>query len=259
MLDTITSTHASPTFGNWAVLLVPANHTIAATKDGNGTLTPSGSVSVADGGNQTFTFTPDAGHQIKDVLVDGSSTMSTLGGATSYTFTGVTANHTIHVVFEPISTVLPPPGGGGWDTAPPIGSVNPSDSASPSASIDPTGSVDPSASPSPTVSVKPTASASSTNSLGSLDPAEPTDDLFTDGLTDPDPNPTDAYKDAIQTDGSEEPLAPVVSADSNNPGEPATGDNGNMPLMLTLLIVSFLSIVLLLTEKKRTKPRHSFR
>jgi hypothetical protein len=52
-------------------------------------------VTVNIGDNQTFTIVPDAGYQVNDVLVDGSS----MGPLTSYTFTDATVNHTISAVF----------------------------------------------------------------------------------------------------------------------------------------------------------------
>ena len=46
-------------------------------------------------GNQTYNITPAAGYHIADVYVDGVS----VGNVNTYTFTGVTANHTIYVAF----------------------------------------------------------------------------------------------------------------------------------------------------------------
>ena len=47
------------------------------------------------GSNQTFTITPDPCYHVTNVLVDGVS----VGAVTSYTFTNVTANHTISASF----------------------------------------------------------------------------------------------------------------------------------------------------------------
>ena len=66
-------------------------HTITASAGANGTISPSGTVSVNYGASQTFTITPAANYHVADVLVDGAS----VGAVTSYTFTNVTANHTI--------------------------------------------------------------------------------------------------------------------------------------------------------------------
>jgi hypothetical protein len=70
-------------------------YTITATAGANGTISPSGAVSVNCGTNQTFTIAPDACSQVADVLVDSIS----VGAVSSYTFTNVTANHTIDASF----------------------------------------------------------------------------------------------------------------------------------------------------------------
>ena len=61
----------------------------------NGSISPSGTVPVAPGANQTFTITPAATYHVADVLVDGGS----VGAVTSHTFTAVAANHTIAASF----------------------------------------------------------------------------------------------------------------------------------------------------------------
>jgi hypothetical protein len=92
---------ASYTFTN-----VQANHTIeayfaidtysiAATSGPNGTIDPIGILSVDCGGSQTYTFIADPCYILADVIVDGVSQ----GPVGSYTFTNVTANHSIHVTW----------------------------------------------------------------------------------------------------------------------------------------------------------------
>jgi hypothetical protein len=93
---------ATYTFAN-----VTANHTIAATfaanpsytitasAGPNGAISPAGSVSVLSGAYKKFTFTPNAGYRVTDVLVDGAS----VGARTSYTFNSVTSDHTISASF----------------------------------------------------------------------------------------------------------------------------------------------------------------
>ncbi len=80
---TITASFASNTF------------TITATAGANGTISPSGAVTVNYGANQTFNISPAVGFTIANVLVDGVS----VGALSSYTFTNVTANHTITASF----------------------------------------------------------------------------------------------------------------------------------------------------------------
>ena len=70
-------------------------YTIKATAGVNGEISPSGSVSVRSGKDQTFTITPDKGYAISDVKIDGKS----VGAVKSYTFENVKGNHTIKAIF----------------------------------------------------------------------------------------------------------------------------------------------------------------
>ncbi len=87
----------------------PTEYTVTASAGSNGSISPSGSVSVDQGQDQSFTITPEAGYQIDDVLVDGSS----VGKVATYNFTSVQADHTINAAF-----VIAPP-----DTEAPSASV----------------------------------------------------------------------------------------------------------------------------------------
>ncbi len=91
---------AHDTAGNTASDASDADFTIAqwvltATAGANGSISPSGAVGVNDGGSQAFTITPSAHYHVAVVLVDGAS----VGAVTSYTFSSVTANHTIAASF----------------------------------------------------------------------------------------------------------------------------------------------------------------
>jgi len=81
-----------------AIAATEITDTITATADSNGTITPSGAVAVTHGTDQSFTLVPAAGYRVRDVLVDGVS----VGAPTSYTFTAVSAAHTIAASFSPI-------------------------------------------------------------------------------------------------------------------------------------------------------------
>ena len=70
-------------------------YTIKATAGVNGTISPSDSVSVRSGKDQTFTITPNTGYAISDVKIDGKS----VGAVKSYTFENVKGNHTIEAIF----------------------------------------------------------------------------------------------------------------------------------------------------------------
>jgi transcriptional regulator CtsR len=79
-----------------ATLTAKSNWTITASAGAGGSISPSGAVSVACGGNQAFLITPSSCFSIASVTVDGSS----VGAVSSYTFTNVQANHTISATFS---------------------------------------------------------------------------------------------------------------------------------------------------------------
>jgi uncharacterized membrane protein len=93
---TVTGTYASSPYTTGLTV----NPTITASAGANGSISPSGSVSVNYGGRQTFTITADAGYYIADVLVNGSS----VGAVSSYTFTDVQAAYTISATFAKTAT-----------------------------------------------------------------------------------------------------------------------------------------------------------
>lgn len=88
-----------PLYGNGSIyfddlsLVLESNpaRTVTATANSNGSISPSGATTVADGANQTFTITPDAGYVIADVLVDGIS----VGAVSSYTFQNIQSPQSI--------------------------------------------------------------------------------------------------------------------------------------------------------------------
>ncbi len=69
--------------------------TIKATAGAGGSISPSGNVSVREGGDQTFTITPDKGYAVANVKIDGKS----IGAVKSYTFENVSSPHTIEAIF----------------------------------------------------------------------------------------------------------------------------------------------------------------
>ena len=70
-------------------------YTIKATAGAGGSISPSGNVSVREGGDQTFTITPDKGYAVANVKIDGKS----IGAVKSYTFENVSSPHTIEAIF----------------------------------------------------------------------------------------------------------------------------------------------------------------
>jgi type IV pilus assembly protein PilY1 len=70
-------------------------HNITASAELGGMISPAGTVVVREGESQNFAITPFPGNSIQDVLVDGVS----VGAVSNYTFTNVTADHSIVAVF----------------------------------------------------------------------------------------------------------------------------------------------------------------
>ena len=97
-----------------AVFAVNSN-VISASADLNGTISPAGTTVVSFGGSQTYTMVPAPGYHVADVTVDGTS----VGAITSYTFSNVTSNHSIKVVFAIDTHQITASAGNG-------GSINPS-------------------------------------------------------------------------------------------------------------------------------------
>ena len=91
-----------------------ATHSITVSAGNGGSISPSGTVTVNSGTDQTFTITPNVGYHVKDVKVDGVS-----GGAvSSYTFTNVTGDHTIEATFETNTYTIKATAGSGGSISP---------------------------------------------------------------------------------------------------------------------------------------------
>ena len=80
-----------------------------------------------------FTMTPATGHQVSSVLIDGAS----VGALTSYTFSGVTANHTISATFTSAATFTITPTAGANGTVSPATPVKVNSGASQTFTITP--------------------------------------------------------------------------------------------------------------------------
>ncbi|MFA4861219.1 glycine-rich domain-containing protein [Methanoregula sp.] len=93
-------------------------YTIAASAGSGGTISPSGTITVNQGGSQTFAITPDTGYHITDVLVDGVSQ----GAISSYSFTNVVSGHSISASFA-INTYTITASAGSGGTISPSGAV----------------------------------------------------------------------------------------------------------------------------------------
>lgn len=80
----------------------------------NGSITLPGIITVNRGDSRTYTIAPNAGYVVYSVLVDGAQK----GGITSYTFSGVTANHTINAYVRPITYTITAKAGSGGSISP---------------------------------------------------------------------------------------------------------------------------------------------
>jgi len=103
---------------SFEVVMSSSSYTISASvSGGNGTINPSGSISVNHGGSQSFTFTPNSGYHISQVLINGVNNPAAVA-AGSYIFTNVTANQTIVASFSNVYTITASVNGGN-------GTINP--------------------------------------------------------------------------------------------------------------------------------------
>jgi len=96
----------------------PITYLITASAGIDGSVSPSGTVTLNYGDSKTFTITPNTGYIIKDVKVDGAS----VGAVTTYTFENVTSSHIIEAMFEPITYSITTSAGSGGSISP-LGTV----------------------------------------------------------------------------------------------------------------------------------------
>ncbi|OQY59280.1 MAG: hypothetical protein B6245_07500 [Desulfobacteraceae bacterium 4572_88] len=81
---------------------MPDQHTITAIAGENGTIIPSGEVSVYSGEDMRFTLTPDNGYEVDRVLANGQPVTS---DGNICTLRDVSANGSVSVTFRPESVV----------------------------------------------------------------------------------------------------------------------------------------------------------
>ena len=76
-------------------ITIQSSYTLTASAGTGGSISSAGATSVCSGNNQSYAITASSGYNISDVLVDGVSQ----GAISSYTFSNVTASHTISASF----------------------------------------------------------------------------------------------------------------------------------------------------------------
>lgn len=92
----VTSDSATLTVIDDATPPSETTYIITAAAGANGSISPSGSVEVKEGADQTFTITADEGYEMENLKVDGSD----VSAASSYTFNNVTEAHRIEATFK---------------------------------------------------------------------------------------------------------------------------------------------------------------
>lgn len=92
----VTSRSATLTVADDTTPPSETTYIITATAGANGSISPSGSVEVKEGADQTFTITADEGYEIENLKVDSSD----VSAASSYTFNNVTEEHSIEATFK---------------------------------------------------------------------------------------------------------------------------------------------------------------
>jgi len=85
-------------------VMVPKTYTITASAGANGSISPAGNTTVSFGNTQAYTISPANGYVVDNVVIDNTINM---GAISSYIFTNVVANHTIHVTFKPADCETP--------------------------------------------------------------------------------------------------------------------------------------------------------
>lgn len=73
-----------------------SSYIIKAAAGANGSISPNGTISVSRGADKTFSIKADAGYEIADVRVDGTS----VGAVRTYEFKNVTKAHEIYATFK---------------------------------------------------------------------------------------------------------------------------------------------------------------
>ncbi len=70
-------------------------YSIIATADMNGTISPSGTMTLPYGSSQTFSITPSTGYHVSSLIIDGNSVIPD----TLYSFLNISSSHTVQAMF----------------------------------------------------------------------------------------------------------------------------------------------------------------
>ena len=87
---------------SYSNIAIPTSYNITSILGANGSILPSGVVSVASGENKSFIITPDSGYSVSTLTIDGSHYTPD----TYFLFNNVSSPHTISVTFD-LSIITP--------------------------------------------------------------------------------------------------------------------------------------------------------
>ena len=93
------------------------SYTLSASAGSGGSISPSGSTVVSQGASQTYAITPNTNYYIVSVSVDGAVVASNVK-TYSYTFSNVTANHTVSATFAYCTELITVSAGSGGTISP---------------------------------------------------------------------------------------------------------------------------------------------
>lgn len=96
---------------------------LVITAGKGGLVSPSGTVTVAEGENLTIAVTPDEGYELVELRIDGQS----VGAVTEYTIRSVTDDHSVYAVFAAVESPSPSPEAPEQSPVIPIGPSTPTD------------------------------------------------------------------------------------------------------------------------------------
>jgi len=110
-ITTVPSTGGTYTFQNVTVahtisaIFQNLSYTVTATAGANGTITPSGTATLAYGTSPTYTIKPNTGYQVATATVNGVNVTVPSSGGT-ITLQNISASYTIAVTFKPVTVTV---------------------------------------------------------------------------------------------------------------------------------------------------------
>jgi hypothetical protein len=135
----ITSSNVTGTgaFDNFSIAPIGQQFTITASAGSGGTINPSGAVTVNQGGNQTFTLTPNSGYHLSDLVRSDSGSVLTSVVNNQYTANNVTNNFSLTASFAINTYTITASVSSGGGSISPSGTVTVNHGSSPTFTLTP--------------------------------------------------------------------------------------------------------------------------